>query len=73
MLIGAQLFTLRDFCKTTQDLDETLKKVADMGMTTVQLSGVCGYEADWMAERLKAYGLTAEDRKSTRLNSSHAT
>ena len=33
MLIGAQLFTLRDFCKTTQDLDETLKKVADMGMT----------------------------------------
>ena len=60
MLIGAQLFTLRDYCKTTQDLDETLKKVADMGMTTVQLSGVCGYEADWMAERLKAYGLTAD-------------
>jgi sugar phosphate isomerase/epimerase len=60
MLIGAQLFTLRDFCKTTQDLDETLKKVADMGMTTVQLSGVCGYEAEWMDERLKAYGLTAD-------------
>ena len=60
MLIGAQLFTLRDFCKTTQDLDETLKKVADMGMTTVQLSGICGYEADWMDERLKAYGLTAD-------------
>ncbi len=59
MLIGAQLFTLRDYCKTLEGLDETLKKVADMGMTTVQLSGVCAYEADWMAERLKAYGLTA--------------
>lgn len=60
MLIGAQLYTLRDFCKTTADLDETLKKVADMGMTTVQLSGICAYEADWMAERLKAYGLRAD-------------
>lgn len=59
MKIGAQLYTLRDFCKTLDGLDETLKKVADMGMTTVQLSGVCAYEPDWMAERLKAYGLTA--------------
>ena len=60
MLIGAQLFTLRDFCKTTEDLDNTLKRVADMGMTTVQLSGVCAYDSVWMAERLKAYGLTAD-------------
>lgn len=60
MIIGAQLYTLRDFCKTTQDLDETLKKVADMGMTAVQLSGVCAYDATWMAERLKEYGLTAD-------------
>ncbi len=59
MLIGAQLYTLRDACKTPEGLDDTLKRVADMGMTTVQLSGVCAYEADWMAERLKAYGLSA--------------
>ena len=59
MLIGAQLFTLRDYCKTLDSLDETLKKVADMGMTTVQLSGVCAYEPEWMTERLKTYGLSA--------------
>lgn len=59
MLIGAQLYTLRDACKTLDGLDETLKRVADMGMSTVQLSGVCAYEPEWMAERLKAYGLTA--------------
>ncbi len=60
MKIGAQLYTLRDFCKTPEALDETLKRVADTGMTTVQLSGVCAYDPDWMAERLRAYGLTAD-------------
>ena len=39
---------------------ETLKKVADMGIKTVQLSGVCAYDPAWMAERLKEYGLTAD-------------
>lgn len=60
MIIGAQLFTVRDFCKTTEDLEETLKKVADIGFTTVQLSGVCPYEPHWMAEKLKENGLTAD-------------
>lgn len=57
MKIGAQFFTIRDFCKTTAELDESLKKVADIGYSTVQLSGVCDYDPAWMAERLKAYGL----------------
>ena len=30
MILGAQFYTLRDFCKTTEGLDETMKKVADM-------------------------------------------
>ena len=60
MIIGAQLFTLRDYCKTTEDLAETLKRVADMGMKTVQLSGVCAYDPAWMAEQLKECGLTAD-------------
>ena len=59
MIIGAQLYTVRNFCKTTDDLAETLKKVADIGYTDVQLSGVCDYDADWMAEQLKANGLRA--------------
>ena len=59
MIIGAQLYTVRDFCKTTDALAETLKKVADIGYTEVQLSGVCDYDAAWMADQLKANGLRA--------------
>lgn len=57
MILGAQFYTLRDFCKTTEGLDETMKKVADMGFTAIQLSGVCAYDPDWVAERAKEYGL----------------
>ena len=41
MKIGAQLFTVRDFTKTLDDFAETLKKIADIGYTTVQVSGTC--------------------------------
>ena len=58
MKIGAQLYTLREYCQTEADFAETLKKVADMGYTTVQVSGTCAYEPDWLAERLKETGLT---------------
>ena len=60
MKIGAQFYTIRDFCTTTKDLDESLKKVADIGYEDIQLSGVCSYEPEWMAEKLKAYGLKAQ-------------
>ncbi len=57
MKVGVQLYTLRDYCKTLEDFSETLKKIADIGYTTVQVSGTCAYEADWLAEQLKATGL----------------
>jgi sugar phosphate isomerase/epimerase len=57
MILGAQFYTLRDFCKTLEGLDESMKKVADMGFTAIQLSGVCAYEPEWVAEKAKAYGL----------------
>ena len=58
MKIGAQFYTIRDYCKNLDDFSESLKKVADIGYTTVQISGTCAYEADWLAEQLKANGLT---------------
>lgn len=58
MIIGAQLYTLRDFCKTPEDFSETLKKVADIGYTSVQVSGTCAYTAEWLAAELKSAGLT---------------
>ena len=58
MIIGAQLYTLRDFCRNLDDFSETLKKVADIGYTSVQVSGTCPYEAEWLRDELKKNGLT---------------
>lgn len=60
MKIGVQLYTLRDFCKTSEDFAETLKKVADIGYTSVQVSGTCAYEGEWLSEQLKKNGLTCD-------------
>ena len=57
MLVGAQLYTLRDFCKTPEELAETLKKVADIGYTAVQLSGTCDVDAAWLKTELDKNGL----------------
>lgn len=57
MRIGAQFYTIRDFCRTKEDLSESVKKVADIGYEFVQLSGTCGYEAEWMKEELKKAGV----------------
>lgn len=58
MKIGAQFFTIRDFCKNTDDFAESLKKVADIGYKTVQISGTCEYETAWLKEQLDKNGLT---------------
>ena len=53
MEIGVQFYTLREHCKNIDDFAETLKKVADIGYKNVQISGVCDYEPEWLAENLK--------------------
>lgn len=57
MEIGAQLYTVREFCKNLDDFSETLKKVADIGYTNVQVSGSCDYEAEWLKNELQKNGL----------------
>ena len=57
MRIGAQLYTVRDFCKTTEDFAEALRKVADIGYRIVQVSGTCAYEPAWLKEQLDKNGL----------------
>ena len=57
MEIGAQLYTVRDYCKNLTDFAETLKKVADIGYRTVQVSGTCAFEPDWLDGELKKNGL----------------
>ena len=57
MKIGAQFYTLRDHCGTLEDFSETLRRVADIGYTEVQISGVCAYTPQWLDEELKKNGL----------------
>lgn len=57
MEIGAQLFTVRDFCKTLPDFAETLKKVADIGYKTIQVSATCQFEGEWLKAELEKNGL----------------
>lgn len=57
MKIGAQLYTVRDFTKTTEGFSETLKRVADIGYTAVQVSGTCEFCAEWLKHELEKNGL----------------
>ena len=57
MRVGAQLYTTREACRTLDGLAETLARVADIGYTTVQVSGTCPYEAEWMRAQLAKNGL----------------
>lgn len=57
MKSGAQLYTVREFTQTLEDFSETLKKVADMGYTTVQVSGTCAYDPEWLKGELDKNGL----------------
>lgn len=57
MEIGAQFYTLRDFCKNIDDFSESLKKAADIGYKNVQISGVCDFEPEWLKNELRKNGL----------------
>lgn len=57
MIIGAQFYTIRDFCKNLNDFSESLKKVADIGYTTVQISATCEFEPEWLKQELDKNGL----------------
>ena len=48
MEIGAQLYTVRDYCQNLEDFSETLKKVSDIGYRYVQVSGTCDFDANWL-------------------------
>lgn len=56
-IIAAQLYTLRDFCKTPEDLAKTLKKVKKMGFEAVQVSGVGPIDNKELAKIIKGEGL----------------
>jgi len=55
---GAQLYTVRDFCKTMPDVAASLKKVADIGYTSIQISGFGPVDPKDVAKAVNDNGLT---------------
>lgn len=67
-ILGAQLYTIREFAKTPQDIDESFRKIKEIGYTTVQASGLGPIPAEELSAIARSHGLqivlthTAYDR-----------
>ena len=57
MKIGAQLYTVHQFTQTESDFDSTMKKIADIGYTYVQISGIGPFPAEKVRAICDKYGL----------------
>lgn len=56
--VAAQLYTVRDHCKTAADFAASVKKIRAIGYTAVQLSGVGPIPEDEIVTILRSEGLT---------------
>jgi len=57
MVLGAQLYTVRDYCQNEKDFDISVKRVAEIGYKTVQISGVGNIPAKTIREVCDNYDL----------------
>ncbi len=55
--IGAQFFTIKEFCKTLEDFEESCRKVSEIGYKVIQLSGIGDFEAEDIKKIIDKYGL----------------
>ena len=55
--VAVQLFTVRDSLKTPEDVQESLKKISDIGFAGVELFGGIGMEDESLAESIESLGL----------------
>lgn len=56
-ILGAQLYTVRNFAGTPNELDGTLRKIKEMGYTTIQLSAIWHIPVDELAAIARGHGL----------------
>lgn len=59
MIIGMQMYTLRDFCKTPEDISKTLTKLSEIGYRVIQVSGMGPIEPAELRKMLDDKGLSA--------------
>ena len=57
--IGAQYYTIRDFCQTLDSFDTSCGKIKDIGYKTVQLSGTGDFSGNDVKKILDKHGLVA--------------
>jgi len=57
-VVGAQLYTVREFCRTLPDIKKTLEKVAEIGYTAIQVSGFGDVDPEEVAKAISESGLT---------------
>ena len=56
-IIGAQYYTIRDYCQTIEDFDAACKKISEIGYKAIQLSGIGDFSAEEIKPILDKYGL----------------
>ncbi len=57
--IGAQYYTIRDFCQNLDDFDKSCGKISRIGYKTVQLSGIGDFSGHDVKKILDKHNLTA--------------
>ena len=55
--VGIQSYTIRDYCKTIEDIDKTLAELASWGVKDIQISGIGKVDWNELAETVKKYDL----------------
>ena len=56
--LAAQLYTVRDYTRTTEDFRASIKKIADIGYTAVQVSGIGPIPHEQVKAITDEFGLT---------------
>ena len=57
MILGAQLYTVRDYMKNEEDFARTMERIAKIGYKYVQVSGIGDVSAQAIAKAVKDTGL----------------
>lgn len=59
MIAGTQMYTIRDYCKNSEEIINSLEKIKEMGYSAVQLSGIARMSAETLKQNLDRLGLDA--------------
>ena len=55
--IGAQFYTIKQFCQNLEDFDESCRKVKEMGYNIIQLSGTANFSGEEVKSVIKKHDL----------------